>query len=235
MTPMDAVILAGGLGTRLRAAVSDVPKCMAPVAGKPFLHYLFGYLSRHGVRRVVLSLGYMHEVVERWAADSPFGMEIDSVVEPAPLGTGGAIKLALDRVESEHALILNGDTLFNADLSAFMAAHLKGGAQLSMALKPMKDFDRYGNVSLDGDGYITGFFEKQYCAEGRINGGCYIVDAEIPWLDAMPEKFSFETDVLQPHACGRGIYGYEDDGYFIDIGVPEDYARAERDFATMFI
>ena len=231
---MDAIILAGGLGTRLRSVVSNTPKCMAPVCGKPFLHYILVHLQRHGIKRVILSLGYLHEAVEEWVAQEKYGIEFIYSVEKTPLGTGGGIKLALPHVNGENVLILNGDTFFDIDVEAFKAAHSAGGAALSVALKPMEKFDRYGDVTLNAEGYVVEFKEKQYCLRGQINGGCYILQKKCDWLDFLPEKFSFEKEVLEPRALKKEIFGFVSNGYFVDIGVPLDYEKANKDFKTLF-
>lgn len=231
---MDAIILAGGLGTRLRPVVDDVPKCLAPVCGKPFLHYLFSYLQKEGIRRIILSLGYLHEKVEQWVEQGDYDLEYIYSIEDTPLGTGGAIKRALSHVQSEQVMILNGDTFFHINLPIFHMAHLASGATLSLALKPMEDFDRYGNVIIDADGYISHFREKQYCAQGLINGGVYLMQTRNDWMEQLPDTFSFETEVLQPHARRKEIHGYTNNGYFIDIGIPSDYEKANNDFRTLF-
>ena len=225
---MDAIILAGGLGTRLRSVLSDVPKCMAPVHGEPFLRYLLLYLKREGIKRVILSLGYMHEVVIKWIEENESDFEFVYSIEDTPLGTGGGIKLAMSHVKSEQVLILNGDTFFDVDIAAFRASHLESSAVLSMALKPMTDFDRYGNVVVDSSNRIVDFQEKQHCVQGQINGGCYIMQTRNDWMKHLPEKFSFETDVLEPHALKKEICGFVSNGYFIDIGIPSDYDRANK-------
>jgi D-glycero-alpha-D-manno-heptose 1-phosphate guanylyltransferase len=174
---MDVIVLAGGLGTRLRSVVSEVPKCMAPVVGKPFLYYLLQWLSKFDINHVVLSVGYMHEAIEHWIVENRhnFNFSIDSVLENEPLGTGGAIRLALKKTNESKAVIINGDTFFDIDLNAFEKQHETHNATLSIALKPMQNFDRYGNVVMQNN-LITDFQEKQYCINGLINGGIYIIN-----------------------------------------------------------
>ena len=225
---MEVIILAGGLGTRLRSVVSEVPKCMAPVAGKPFLWYLLEQLRGCRVERVILSVGYLREAVESWVAahagEYPF--EFRFAVETEPLGTGGGIKLAASMAEGPEVVVLNGDTYFDADLEALLKARRESGMPVALALKPMRDFDRYGTVELGADGVIKAFREKQHCSEGLINGGVYAIDRSSGIFDGLPQKFSFETAVLEPE-CARGrLCGLVQDGFFIDIGIPEDYARA---------
>ena len=220
--------MAGGLGTRLRSVVSEVPKCMAPVAGRPFLWYLLAQLRGYEVERVILSVGYLREVVQEWVAEhaGEYPFEFRFAVEEQPLGTGGGIRQAASMAEGPELVVLNGDTFFDADLNQLLDARCRSGCPIALALKPKRDFDRYGTVELGLDGVIRAFREKQHCAEGLINGGVYAIDLRSGVLDGLPEKFSFEKEVLEPQ-CSRGrLCGIVQDGYFIDIGVPGDYARA---------
>ena len=226
---MECVVLAGGKGTRLRSVVSDLPKCMAPVAGRPFLAWLLDDLREAGFDHIILSLGYKHEAVEAWVATRPDRDSITCVVEEEPLGTGGGVRLALRQAREDAVFILNGDTFFGVDYPAMQAFHRQSGAQATLALKPLRDFDRYGEVTLDGEGRITAFREKRPCAEGLINGGFYLLQRDA--LAEMPERFSLEKDYFEPKAESAGLAGFRSEGYFIDIGIPADYARAQRDFA----
>jgi len=207
---------------------------MAPVAGRPFLHYLFGYLARGGFSRVILSLGYMHETVERWVASERRPFEVATSVERTPLGTGGAIARAAETASGRHVFVLNGDTFFDADTDALLRAHTSSGAAVTLALKPMRDFSRYGTVETDADGRIRTFREKRYCERGLINGGIYVLDRQSGLFDGLGERFSFETEVLQARVADTAMQGCVSEGYFIDIGVPEDYARANADFEAMY-
>lgn len=220
---MEAVILAGGLGTRLRSVVSEVPKCMAPVDGKPFLQYMLEWLSRFDVSHVVLSVGYLREVIFAFIDSREWPFEISYAVEEEPLGTGGGIRLALTKCREDRVIVLNGDTFFNVDLKALTFA-----APVTLVLKPMRDFDRYGAVDLAG-GLVTGFHEKTACTEGLINGGVYALVRSRLDLAFYPGWFSFEKDLLEPLAAARLVAGQVQEGYFIDIGIPEDYARAQRE------
>jgi len=220
---MEAVILAGGLGTRLRSVVSEVPKCMAPVNGKPFLQYMLEWLSRFDVSHVVFSVGYLREVIFAFIDSREWPFEISYAVEEEPLGTGGGIRLALTKCREDRVIVLNGDTFFNVDLKALTFA-----APVTLALKPMRDFDRYGAVDLAG-GLVTGFHEKTACTEGLINGGVYALVRSRLDLAFYPGRFSFEKDLLEPLAAARLVAGQVQEGYFIDIGIPEDYTRAQRE------
>ncbi len=238
---MEVIILAGGLGTRLKGVVDSVPKSMAPVAGKPFLYYLLHHIAQYSVTRVLLSVGYMHEKIEEWVEEhrKEFPFKIDFVVEETPLGTGGAISLALKRCEEKRVVIMNGDTYFDIDLDSFSESLSESGGLISVALKPMRNFDRYGNVTLDPEGNICKFEEKRFCREGLINGGVYVVERNflMQLFEALPEHSSFEHDILEEIAAKGGavrprglLCGEIYSGYFIDIGVPEDYERAQREF-----
>lgn len=235
---MDAIILAGGLGTRLRSVVSEVPKCMAPVCGKPFLFYLLSYLNNYKeIEKVILSVGYLKEHIYDWVREnhSLFRFQIDYAVEETPLGTGGGIKLALSKTEAENVLILNGDTFFDVDLTELYrkSGTMASDAALSVALKKMENFDRYGTVTTEGATVIS-FNEKKHCDSGLINGGVYIINQKNLDLNSYPENFSFEKEVLEKLSQQQKIAGFEQNRYFIDIGIPEDYAKANEDFKTIF-
>lgn len=231
---MECIVLAGGLGTRLQSVVQDVPKCMAPVNGKPFLHYLFHYAEQQGCDRMILSLGHKHEYILQWLEGQPTPFTVDYVIENEPLGTGGGIQLAMQAAAEPLVFVLNGDTFFDISLKELSAYHTQHAAETTLALKHMKDFDRYGIVQTDSAGNIHSFDEKQYRTEGFINGGIYCI-SRTPFLNRnMPEKFSFEKDYLEVYVQDKKFYGYPCDAYFIDIGIPEDYYRAGEDFKIMF-
>ena len=190
---MECIVLAGGMGTRLRSVVADLPKCMAPVAGRPFLAWLLDDLLEAGFTHIILSLGYRHEAVEAWIGTHPRRACISCVVEQEPLGTGGGVRLALSRAREQSVFILNGDTFFGVDYARMQAFHLSKSCVATLALKPMRNFDRYGEVRCESSGRITGFREKQPCADGLINGGVYLIQRNA--LADMPEKFSLEKDL----------------------------------------
>ncbi len=217
---MEAVVLAGGLGTRLRSVVKDLPKCMAPIDGEPFLSYVLEWLGRYDISRVILSVGYLKDDIVNWVSSRSFPYEVDYAVEEEPLGTGGAIRLALSMCRGRKVVVVNGDTFFPADLNA-----MPFDGPLTVALKPMKDFDRYGAVDLGADGTITAFHEKAHVDEGLINGGVYAVNGLD--LSSFPEKFSFEKEVLEPMCAGGEVRGWISDRFFLDIGIPDDYALAQ--------
>ena len=227
---MEAVVLAGGMGTRLRSAVPDLPKCMAPVAGRPFLAWLLDDLENAGFDHIILSLGYRHEDIENWVTSRDNRARIDCVVEAEPLGTGGGVRLALQQAEESDVFVLNGDTWFGVDYPAMAQFHRQQGTLATLALKPMRDFDRYGEVCCNPAGRISAFKEKQACAQGLINGGIYLLQREA--LAECPERFSLERDFFEPLARQEKLSGFRSEGYFIDIGIPADYARAQQDFAS---
>ena len=227
---MEAVVLAGGMGTRLRSAVPDLPKCMAPVADRPFLAWLLDDLETAGFEHIILSLGFRHETIEAWVAARNNRARIDCVVEAEPLGTGGGVRLALQRAEESDVFVLNGDTWFGVDYPAMLQYHRQRGVLATLALKPMRDFDRYGEVCCSPAGHITAFREKQPCRQGLINGGVYLLRKDA--LAACPERFSLERDFFEPLARQEKLSGFRSEGYFIDIGIPADYVRAQQDFAS---
>jgi D-glycero-alpha-D-manno-heptose 1-phosphate guanylyltransferase len=231
---MECVILAGGLGTRLRDTIGDYPKCMAPVNGKPFLHYLFVYLQEQGCRRVILSLGYKFEVITDWLRRHSWPFEVAYVVENEPLGTGGGIQLALQEARNENVAVLNGDTMFQVDLRDLFDFHEDMQAGTSLALKRMENFDRYGVVNEDSKHRIVSFEEKQHRDSGLINGGVYIVNRRYLLDKDLPNKFSFEKDYLEAFIDEQKFFAYKSEAYFIDIGIPEDYNKAQEDFKTLF-
>lgn len=231
---MDAVVLVGGLGTRLRSLVADVPKPMAPIGGVPFLDILLTrLLQQPEIERVLLAVGYKREVVQAYFKDEKLGRPVIYAVEREPLGTGGGILNAVSQTRlgecSSEVLVLNGDTLFDVDVAAMLQQHRRYRADITLAIKPMQDFERYGTVAMD-EVRITGFKEKQYCASGNINGGVYLIGQSLfekVNFERLPRKFSFETDVLERYVARLKMYGFVSKGYFIDIGIPADYSRAQ--------
>ena len=312
---MEVIVLAGGLGTRLRSVIHEIPKCLAPIAsasisdlaerasgwsvppganekadapsgwsvppgakkrpmppggtdapgvGVPFLCYLLEWLSGYPVEHVVFSVGYLREQVIDFIQSRQWPFSYDFAVEQTPLGTGGGIRLALEKCHGDHVFVVNGDTFYPVDLTVFSF-----DKPITLALKPMKDFDRYGTVVIDNchsehneesvserpaaeenyfsQGFaknqfspaiatpprkeeslrVLAFHEKQHCAEGLINGGVYAIDRSRLDLSSLPERFSFEKEVLEPGAAIGEVGGVVSDAYFIDIGIPEDYGRAQ--------
>ena len=232
---IPAIILAGGLGTRLRSVISDLPKPMAPVAGQPFLHYIFLYLQKQGITDVVLSVGYKSEVIKEFFGDKYAGINIRYAVENEPLGTGGGIRQAMSLIDSD-AYVLNGDTFFDVDLKDLYEFYTMRASDIALALKRMHHFDRYGTVEIGNKDRVLQFQEKRYKAEGLINGGVYVINKnlfkKVEEIEdtILSQRFSFEKDILEKHLLPLHDQGKEFGGYFIDIGIPEDYERAQTDF-----
>jgi D-glycero-alpha-D-manno-heptose 1-phosphate guanylyltransferase len=230
----ECIILAGGLGTRLRSEVADLPKCMAPVAGKPFLHWVIASLLAQKVTSFVFSLGYMHEKIEAYINEVYPTLDVKFSVEDEPLGTGGAIKLALSHCTEENVLVLNGDTLFEVDNTAIYNQHTTANAACTLSLKPMVNFDRYGCVSVNEQMQITAFEEKKYMETGLINGGVYLINKQTFASLNFPEKFSFEKGFLETYVNELKFMAVVNDGYFIDIGIPEDFKKANEEIKNKY-
>lgn len=228
----EAIVLVGGLGTRLRTVVADLPKPLASVAGRPFLAHLLDQLATGGLRRVILATGYMAEKIEqaigaRWA-----GMDIVYSKESEPLGTGGAIRLAAKLLHGDGVHLANGDTFLRYDPDALERAVQAAGTTLGIALAKVADVGRYGAVEV-ADGRVIAFREKGGRGPGLINAGSYFLTATgIAGLPDEEGAFSFENRVLLPSALGGQVAAFDDTGDFIDIGVPDDYARAQHLFGA---
>lgn len=232
-TTHEAIILAGGLGTRLRSAVPDLPKCMAPVAERPFLSYLIDYCVSQGITRFIFSLGYRHEVIESFLQETYPDLNYSVVIEQEPLGTGGGIQLACKKTINPNVFILNGDTFFAVNFASIAAFHEKNESDCTLALKPMFNFDRYGVVETNEDGRVTAFHEKKPTPAGNINGGIYFLKVA-PLLNLqLPEKFSFEKDFMEKQLHYQKLTGIIQEGYFIDIGIPEDYKKAQSELPQL--
>lgn len=222
---MEAIILAGGFGTRLRPCVDDLPKPLAPINGRPFLLYLLDYLYVNGVCRAIISTGYMSEKIEEAIGTRHRGMTVEYCREETPLGTGGAIKKALGMCRGKHAAVINGDTFYDVDLFEMQKLHEASGFPITLAAKKLTNVERSGLLEVK-NGRLSGFFEKSASGEGLINGGIYFVDKNA--LDGISEeKFSFEKQVLEKLLMPVGVY--ENEAYFIDIGIPEEFARANAE------
>lgn len=228
---MQAIVLAGGFGTRLRSVVADVPKPMAPIHGKPFLAYLLDYLKSQGVTDIVLSVHYLREQIQEYFKTSYAGMTIRYAIEETPLGTGGAIACSLPLIDATRPVfVLNGDTFLKMDYQAMYAKH---HGLLTMALREITDCSRYGVVLTEQD-HVTAFKEQGGAHPGLINAGVYLLDARLAALFPSVTAFSFERDFLFPRIAELKPQAFAVNDYFIDIGVPEDYARVmgERFFTS---
>ncbi len=227
---MEAIILAGGFGTRLKKLGFDIPKPMIDVGGRPFLEYILLYLRHHGVGRVIFSVGYKKEVIRAHFGELFRGMWIDYAEEKEPMGTGGGILKAMSLCREEQVWVLNGDTFFEVELPAMYAFHVKEHAMVTLAGKKMERPGRYGIIQYDDQMRITAFREKDPAAqEGVINGGVYLIDRGKFMEKPFPVSFSMEHDFLEPYVAKEKFMLYLSDGYFIDIGIPEDLERARHD------
>ncbi|HET6244840.1 MAG: NTP transferase domain-containing protein [Bacteroidetes bacterium] len=227
----EAIILAGGLGTRLQSVVSDVPKPMAPVNGKPFLEYLVRYLLKFGIQKIIFSVGYKSEAIVEYFGTYFENITIVYAKEEEPLGTGGGLKKAIEKCTTENVLILNGDTFLELDLNEFYNFHQLENADISLCLRNMINTSRYGTVKINDQKRVIAFQEKTgENTQGLINGGVYIFRRKKFNAFDLPEKFSLEKDFFEPNLKNLTIIGYTGSGYFIDIGIPEDYQKAQIDF-----
>ncbi len=224
----EAIILAGGLGTRLQGVIKDIPKPMATINGKPFLKYLLDYLSMYQIERVILSVGYKYEVIEQYFGKKYKNIELVYAIEEEPLGTGGGILNACKYLNNNLFYLINGDTFFDVNLNELTTFHNSQKADFTLAIKPMKHFDRYGTVEISNN-RILKFNEKKYMDKGFINGGVYLLDNKILQSLNFPQKFSFEKDFLELYLSKYYFAAYVTDNYFIDIGIPEDYLLAQKE------
>ena len=219
-------MLAGGLGTRLRGVVSDVPKPMAPVRGRPFLAFVLDRLVDAGFTAVVFAAGYRHEALRAYFGTDYRSLALTYSVEVEPLGTGGAIRLAWEHIRARDAFVLNGDTYLELDFGAMLAAHAGEQAELTMAICHVPDAARYGSLDIIDD-RVRGFLEKGRSGPGWINAGTYLLAPALRNRLPSDRAFSFEH-VLARKVAGIRPQVFRCSGRFVDIGTPEDYAQAER-------
>jgi D-glycero-alpha-D-manno-heptose 1-phosphate guanylyltransferase len=223
----EAIILAGGFGTRLKDTIPDLPKCLAPVKGQPLLYYIITYLLDSGVDKIIFSLFYKSELVIKYLNDQFSFINYEFVIEESALGTGGALALALNKAKKDNVVVVNGDSIFKIDLDNLFQFHKEKNASFSIALKKMLDPMRYGTVNMNEAGKILIFNEKdEFIKEGIINGGIYIVNKNIFLQNLYLSTFSLETDYLMIETVNKNIFGKIFENYFIDIGVPADYLKA---------
>ena len=232
MIDSSALILAGGLGTRLRSVVEDRPKVLAEVLGRPFLDYLLDQLIEAGVRHAVLCTGHMAEKVRAQYGDAYGPLELAYSVEEEPMGTGGALRLGRSMAHGDPLLVLNGDSFCHADLGALWERHRASGGEGTLLLCEVPDTSRYGRVEVDSSGCLGGFLEKGGRSEkGWINAGVYVLSQRL--IEAIPSgrAVSLERDILTEWTARGGLFGHPTEGPFLDIGTPQSYAAAERFFA----
>lgn len=228
----EAIILAGGFGTRLQSVVKDVPKPLAPVAGRPFVAYLLDLLVAQGVRRIVLATGYLAAVVEQTLGSEWRDVPLAYSVESAPLGTGGAIARAVQHIRGDAFFVLNGDTFLDLNYADFDTLAEEQAAPIGIALADVPDVGRYGAVKTR-DARVVGFSEKGDIGQGQINAGVYRIQRNLLTRFPALENFSFEQEVLVPQASMGRVAAFTHTQGFIDIGVPEDYERAQKLFGSL--
>jgi D-glycero-alpha-D-manno-heptose 1-phosphate guanylyltransferase len=228
----EAIVLAGGLGTRLQSEVPELPKSLAPVAGRPFLAYLLDYAKKQGIGKFIFALGHKSSAIEAFVKQYlPEGSYIFSV-EGEPLGTGGAIYQAGKQISTPDAIVLNADTYFGISLLNLSIIHELRKAACTIALKPMNSANRYGSVDVYKQ-VITAFSEKRQNSSGLINGGVYALSIPAFLQKTFSKSFSFEKDYLEKEVSSHRIMGMVSDAYFIDIGIPEEYQRAQTELVSV--
>ncbi|OIQ96023.1 D-glycero-alpha-D-manno-heptose 1-phosphate guanylyltransferase [mine drainage metagenome] len=202
---------------------------MAPINGKPFIAFVIDHLQKQGIDKFILSLGYKSEAIIEFINNEYSMLNVEYSIEEEPLGTGGAIKLACSKATTQNVIATNGDTLFKVNLDKLSGLHQQQNAECTLSLKPMQNFERYGVVELNNNQSISSFKEKQFYKQGFINGGLYALNVQSFLQKDFPEKFSFEKDYLEKYFTEGKTFGSVQDEYFIDIGIPEDYNRAQKE------
>ena len=228
---MEAIVLAGGFGKRLKQVVPDLPKPMAPVAGRPFLEILLTSLAQKGFGRVIMSLGYMADIVTSHFGTEYAGIELVYEVELTPLGTGGALRQAMSRCNADHVFVFNGDTYLDLETPKVEGQWQKNRLPIIVSCE-VPNTARYGRLDTDC-GRVVGFAEKGVAGEGLINAGCYVLPTDILNDFTLGQPFSLEADFLAKAVDKSRFELFVSSGHFIDIGVPEDYARAQIELATV--
>jgi len=223
----EVIVLAGGFGKRLLDVVADVPKCLAPINGTPFLDYLIKYLQKFGITRIILSLGYKSNFITSYIKEFYPNIDVIFVIEDSPLGTGGAIKASLKEARTKNVLVVNGDTFFNINLNDFFNAALTNQYPFAIALQKIDKNYRYGFVELDDKNEIFRFCEKQESHNVLINTGFYIINRDQVNFDSNEDVFSLEKDFFESDLRKIKLYGIEFNNEFIDIGIPDDFNRAQ--------
>lgn len=229
---VTAAILAGGMGIRLRSVVADRPKVLAEVGGRPFIAYLLDQLTTAGIRRVIVCTGHLGTQVQEMFGDTYGDLRVVYSHEPVPLGTAGALRLALPLLRSDPVLVMNGDSYCQVDLGAFWTWHRERAAEASLLLAEVPDTQRYGRVLVDATGRVLSFVEKgDGHGAGWINAGVYVLSHRVPETIPGDHAVSLEEEVF-PAWIGRGLYGCRSNGRFVDIGTPHSYAVADEWFST---
>lgn len=230
----EVILLAGGLGTRLRSVLQDTPKCMAPVKGLPFLEYVMDYLLKWDVQRFILAVGYKGDQIVNYFGENYKNTPVVYSIEDSPLGTGGGILQALTFCRSSIVLVLNGDTIFTIDIRQLIDQHHKSNAGMSIALRKVDDISRYGEVIIDPNNKVIAFAEKHNQQRaGLINGGVYLIDPVVYKSVAPSAVFSLENDLFPLLIQDQLLFGFPSDGYFLDIGIPSDYLKAQNELKSL--
>ena len=222
---MEAIVLAGGFGRRLHQVVNDVPKPMAPISGRPFLEILLRSLAQKGFLRVVLSLGFKAEIISSHFGSRFSGLDLVYVTEDAPLGTGGATRLAVTACTQDNVFVFNGDTFLDLEVE-FLERQWKKNRNPIVVSKKVPDTTRYGQLVVD-DVRIISFAEKKVLGPGLINAGCYVLGAGALTRFPLYQPFSIETDYFVPEVSRATVEAFVTEGMFIDIGIPDDYSLAQ--------
>lgn len=224
---MKALILSGGQGERLEPIIKDIPKPMAPIAGKPFLEYLILQLVKQGITDIIISIGYKGDIIKSYFEDGrKWCAKIEYSEETDPLDTGGAIKKAIKLITDEQFIVMNGDSFFEISFNNLVSYHSLKKARATLALLSINNTDRYGRIVINNNGEVTKFIEKGCSGAGLINGGVYILNHSI--FNNIPNgKVSLENEILT-FMANNGLYGLEVKGFFVDIGIPEDYLSLEQ-------
>lgn len=225
---MEAIVLAGGRGTRLASMIHGVPKVLAPVGNRPFLELLLHRLRQKGMERVVLSVGYLASSIRDHFGDEFDGLEVAYAVEQEPLGTGGAVMNALTMASTDAVFVMNGDTVVDLDYSTMLARHIDAGVTASIAVVAVPDCTRFGRVLIE-EGRVAGYTEKGHAGPGLISVGTYVMSRGVFAPFNMPAVFSIETDFFASHIHDLRPLAFITSGYFVDIGIPEDLARAQAE------
>ena len=223
---MEVIVLAGGFGTRLQSVVSDVPKPMADIGGKPFLEYLMSRLAHGGAARFVLSVGYKAQVIVDYFGSSFLGIPVEYEIESVPLQTGGAVRRALTSCYGDHALVCNGDTYIELNIASVEECWQDNRSSVIVGVD-VPDMSRYGMLRVKGE-LVVGFGEKKGAGPGLINAGCYVLSADALDHFELDKAFSLESEYLLPEAVAHRLHLFRTSGMFIDIGIPDDYEKAKR-------
>ena len=232
---MHAIILAGVQDTYFRSPVDGLPRCMALVAGRPFLFYVINELRIQGIQHIIFSLGYKHEIIEDYLANEFPALSYECMIAKEPLGTGGATRFACEKAISKNVLVVDSERLFKADIEKLFAFHQEQEAECTIALKPMRDFDHYGAVALDVENTIIAFYEKQYFKQGLVNSAMYILEVAGFLEKKWPSVFSFENDYLKHYLPQGKMKGVIDDSYYLDTSIKANLERAQLELKrTLF-